>query len=131
MEPDVQEFLGKRDIREEPDALVQEMNNFLEEDIHTGIRDERDRQIAKWGEQAHPDGTGGEYYASMQYLAKETVDRGSPTWADILQEEVWEALSEIEPGKLRVELIQVAAVCVAWIKDLNTRNIDKQEQEEV
>jgi hypothetical protein len=36
-------------------------------------------------------------------------------------EEVREAMAESDPAKLRVELVQVAAVSVAWIEALDRR----------
>jgi len=62
------------------------------------IEMERRRQLRKWGEQNH-NGT---------------------TWATILIEEVGEACKEVNEAvsveRLREELIQVAAVAVAWIE---------------
>jgi hypothetical protein len=60
------------------------------------VQDERRRQDAKWGEQNHPDGT-------------------------IALEEVFEALVETDPAKLRDELLQVAAVAVAWVEAIDRR----------
>ena len=42
----------------------------------------------------------------------------SLTWDFILLEEVYEAISERDNKKLKIELIQVAAVCTAWIESL-------------
>lgn len=86
------------------------------------IADERARQDRKWGEQNHPDGTGGpdaEIVAGM--LKALCQDAGLPdgagdTWLKILAEEVGEAFDETEWPKLRAELVQVAAVVVAWIE---------------
>lgn len=86
---------------------------------------ERQRQLTKFGEQHHPDGTGGPAMrqqadaarAACQYLA----DHGGADWRAILLEEVHEALAESDPAALRTELIQVAAVCAAWVHDLDTR----------
>ncbi|EGJ77721.1 putative NUDIX hydrolase [Streptomyces sp. Tu6071] len=89
------------------------------------IAAERAAQDARWGEQAHPDGTGGpvmraratEARAACQYLA----DNGGPDWRSILLEEVYEALAEEEPARLRAELVQVAAVATAWIEAIDRR----------
>lgn len=59
---------------------------------------ERDRQIAKWGEQHHPD----------QF------------WFLILTEELGEvarALYEGDPAHAYKELVEVAAVAAAWLED--------------
>ena len=87
---------------------------------------ERQAQLAKWGDQRHADGTGAEHYVAMADEAREDVERfvaqhSGPEWALILLEEVYEALAEADPAKLRAELVQVAAVCAAWIVDLNSR----------
>lgn len=83
---------------------------------------ERQAQLAKWGEQRHPDGTGigeaaemAEAYRGLNAMARE------PMWQPILLEEVYEALAESDPAALRAELVQVAAVCAAWISDLDQR----------
>lgn len=89
------------------------------------IRAERARQHALWGEQNHPDGTGGPVMRSeadamrarCQYLAV----NGGPDWRAILLEEVYEALAEDEPAKLRKELVQVAAVATAWVEAIDRR----------
>lgn len=87
------------------------MNRSL---MYTAINDvvgERERQETKWGEQSHPD----------------------VAWATILGEEFGEVCKEalaihyencltIQEGaseRLRAELVQVAAVAVAWIEDID------------
>jgi hypothetical protein len=89
------------------------------------VSDERDRQIAKWGPQTHPDGTG-QKYAWEAEVAKQFADQhaqyGDLSWADILKEEFYEALAESDTDRLTEELIQVAAVAVAWLEDLATRD---------
>lgn len=106
------------------------------------VAEERDRQNAKWGEQNHPDGTGpdsrplrpeqgfnfmqGNVPASLLSDAfKAATDRhaaaGVCTFADILLEEVFEAVAESDPKKLRAELIQVAAVAQQWVEAIDRR----------
>lgn len=86
---------------------------------------ERERQIDKWGPQSHPDGTGGprlmraSEFARILCEAAFADDKG--TWAHILTEEFFEAMAEADPEKLRTELIQVAAVAVAWVEDIDRR----------
>lgn len=86
---------------------------------------ERVRQDAKWGEQNHPDGTGSEFHVDQAENARRTCDlffkKGLGTWAHILREEVFEAFAESDPVKLREELVQVAAVAVAWIEAIDRR----------
>lgn len=88
---------------------------------------ERQRQLAKWGEQHHPDGTGGRFYQERAVAARrncqiaaDSPDMGAQ-WDLILLEEVYEALAEADPAALRTELIQIAAVCAAWVHDLDSR----------
>lgn len=87
------------------------------------VSHERARQDAAWGEQNHPNGTG---VYSMQAAAErsrrvceQNFYNGNGSWADILREEFHEALAEGEPAALRAELIQVAAVAVAWVEKID------------
>lgn len=103
---------------------------------------ERERQNTKWGEQNHPNGTGpkttpmaeivrgpanaivNRHYAfGLMYQAKSATDAhaaaGTVTYADILLEEVFEALAESDPVKLRTELIQCAAVATQWVEAID------------
>jgi hypothetical protein len=93
---------------------------------------ERQRQIAKFGDQHLPDGTGLPIYehAARRYRAQadRNADSGVLAWRDVFLEEVYEALAESEPAKLRVELIQVAAVCAKWVADLDRRARDEAQQ---
>jgi len=85
---------------------------------------ERRRQDGQWGEQNHPDGTGDAYTDDAALARKEcerAADNGDLTWRHILLEEVAEAMAEREPADLRRELIQVAAVAVAWAEALDRR----------
>lgn len=98
--------------------------------ILAAITEERTRQIEKWGVQNHPDGTGYDYeYLSDVHrrLCDGRHKRGDGTWADILLEEVYEALAESGPAKLREELVQVAAVAATWIDCIDRRASDGRE----
>lgn len=94
----------------------------LAEDIDA----ERQRQLAKWGEQSHPDGTAITGDAERANRARHTcqvmAERGMVSWRDILHEEVQEAFAESDPEKLRAELVQSAAVIAAWVLDLDRRS---------
>lgn len=111
--------------------------------VLSDIAAERARQDAKWGEQNHPDGTGPgtateAFGITMPYTrfdfwsfpelcehfrefcqANFAQQRG--TWADVLLEEVFEALAEDDPALLRAELVQVAAVAAAWVEAIDRR----------
>jgi len=86
------------------------------------IAQERENQDRKWGEQNHPNGTG-EDYDDKAAQAKTECDRATwnehLTWDLILLEEVYEALAESDPALLRAELVQVAAVAIAWIEKID------------
>jgi hypothetical protein len=98
------------------------------------VLSERQAQNRKWGEQNHPDGTGpgvkwmsanGSDAADLTVQLRGRCQRrfaaGDGTWLDILLEELAEALAEDEPEKLRTELVQVAAVAVAWVEAIDRR----------
>lgn len=89
------------------------------------VATERKRQHAKWGEQDHPDGTGGTAHGGLSDVYRQECEaafrEGRGTYADILLEEVFEAMEEDDPAKLRAELIQVAAVAVAWVEAIDRR----------
>lgn len=104
------------------------------------VERERTRQDAKWGPQNHP-------YVPIRWLSNgpteiqrmlgiPTTDEArdsceyeadiyrAPTWAHILVEEVSEAIEQAvlhDTSELRKELIQVAAVAVAWVEAIDRR----------
>lgn len=94
----------------------------MTDDTFNAIRAERARQDARWGEQNHPDGTGrpGDYGDAVlaQRACDIAADNGTLTYRHILEEEVAEAFAESDPVRLEAELVQVAAVSVAWIEKL-------------
>lgn len=94
--------------------------------VLAAIAVERRRQIEKWGPQRHPDGTGRMgFRVNREHYTQRNDERetsGAPAvWADILLEEVFEALAETDPAKLAIELVQVAAVAAAWVEDIDAR----------
>jgi hypothetical protein len=93
---------------------------------------ERQRQLARWGDQRHPDLFGDESdraarravfedQARRHRLRNDHAAAGSVDWTGILLEEVHEALAEADPARLRAELVQCAAVIQAWLWDLDNR----------
>jgi hypothetical protein len=92
-----------------------------------GIVMERLRQRAAFPaeERGLPDGTGGAGFENrrdqMRRLCDLASQEGRLTHAHILEEEVAEALAETDPAKLREELVQVAAVAVKWIEEIDRR----------
>lgn len=100
------------------------MSNLYElEDVTA----ELDRQDARFGDQSHlPDGTSNSPFNEQQLSDArarfaEAERLGLLTFAHILEEEYWEAINEIDPAKLRTELIQVAAVALQWVRALDKR----------
>lgn len=94
------------------------------------IAAERDRQDAKFGDQTRlRDRVAVEeleiYRIEADWCRSECqLHHATPegaTWTDILLEEVFEAVAEQDVDKLRAELVQVAAVAVAWIEALDKR----------
>ncbi|NUP16602.1 MAG: hypothetical protein HOZ81_10935 [Streptomyces sp.] len=102
------------------------------------IDTERQAQLAKFGEQHHPDGTGprtaswgslvhaDDAASEARNRCQRAAERGDLTWRHVLNEEVAEAFAESDPAKLRAELIQIAAVCAAWITDIDSRGAQQQ-----
>lgn len=109
---------------------------------------ERARQDAKWGEQNHPDVdrvlTDRQGGCNTRRMAEEygiptarsarsecncATDAGQCTWAHIAVEELCEAVeaaTDAQQGRkpisaLRQELVQLAAVVVAWIEAIDRR----------
>jgi len=66
--------------------------------------------------------------------AREMCDRaeaaGRLTFANVLAEEVGEALCEEDDDKLRAELIQVAQVAVRWIANIDRRKVERDAPEQ-
>lgn len=87
---------------------------------------ERASQDAKWGQQNHKDGTGSASDRQLSKAARSLTDyrakNGTLAWRQILDEEVREAFAESDTDNLREELIQVAAVAVAWVEAIDRRN---------
>jgi hypothetical protein len=101
---------------------------------------ERQAQLAKFGDQHHRDGTGPDRVWSftgpasfVASTAREAVEQlaaegdGYVSWLDIALEEFAEAAAESDPARLRAELVQVAAVCAAWVYDLDRRSATTEE----
>ena len=104
----------------------------------TALLTERTAQDAKWGEQNHPDGTGphtrvlrvglnvdrdtgAELAARLTGSCQTAFSNGEGTWRHVLLEEVGEALAEDDPATLTTELVQTAAVGVAWMGAIERR----------
>lgn len=100
--------------------------NAKTSDVLEEVYLERERQDAKWGEQNHPDYTGISEVDRMaadaaRKMCDEAFKSGVGAWRYILLEEVLEAFAESDPARLRAELIQVAAVAIAWVECIDRR----------
>lgn len=109
---------------------------------------ERQRQDEKWGKQNHPDIESRDiphvtrhFYAHKADLWRQNNEERAKAkttsrcaahcraagphthtaWDGVLLEEVYEALAESDPAKLRAELVQVAAVATAWVEAIDRR----------
>ena len=89
------------------------------------VRDEIERVDAARGDDiATPFGTGADWWHAAE-MAKAECERaearGEASFALALQEEVYEALAESDPDRLRTELVQVAAMALRWIRAIDAR----------
>lgn len=88
---------------------------------------ERTRQDAKWGQQDHPFKREGKRYDVMlgsrqaRYRCDKRFGEKKGSFADILLEEVYEAIDTDSEADARAELVQVAAVAVAAIQAIDRR----------
>lgn len=82
------------------------------------VRAERQAQLEKWGVQRHPHGTGNEGFKLLADQWKAICDAnheaGKDDWLTIAAEEFMEAASETDLRRLFDEVVQNAAVFVAW-----------------
>jgi hypothetical protein len=89
------------------------------------VAGERARQDARWGVSNHPDGTGSFSSTGTARLAttacKIAFGMGFGTWRHIMDEAVAKAFAQTAGGTLRARLIDVAAVAVAWVEDIDRR----------
>lgn len=94
------------------------------------VSDERWRQQQKFGPQHHlrdriAPGELEIYRVEADWCRNECdkhAKEGGASWTDILLEETFEALAESDPKKLRAELVQVAAVAMAWVEAIDRRS---------
>lgn len=94
--------------------------DLLKASTLAALRAERARQQALWGEQNHPDGTGGYFDDTNAKVARAACDLAFRR-RHILEEEVAEAYAETDPERLTSELVQVAAVALAWVEAIQRR----------
>jgi len=94
----------------------------LTDSVLTEIYNERANQDLKWGTQNHPMGASyglRDSCRAVQEACDKAAEEGTLTWMLILDEEVTEASCEVDPARMREELVQVAAVAVAMIEAID------------
>lgn len=113
---------------EDRHAVLSQMGAVL-----TDIADERTRQDERWGKQSHPSfGRPRDLNLanSMEILGKLVCEaaakEGHLAWKHILEEEVQEVNNARTLIDLRKELIQVAAVAVAWVESIDRGDSDEE-----
>jgi hypothetical protein len=103
--------------------------------VYKEILAEEVRQIGIWGEQNHPciGDISPEWVSEhfeipteekAKFLCEEAFRNGEGTYAHIMVEEMSEAVNALNINSRRAELVQLAAVCVSWIKKID-RDIAK------
>ena len=108
--------------------------------LYEAVKLERDRQDSKWGVQSHPSlpegiklGPNSDKNSRLcrslgiptqdqaQRECELRADRGELTWSHIAIEELSEAVCASTEEHRRDELIQLAAVCLAWAEDIDRK----------
>ena len=106
-------------------AAQHHLRRTIDQSMLDRVLIERDRQDKKFGPQQHPDGTGLPGDTEASDIARQECNyafaNGYGTWRAILCEEYAEAMAETDPANLQKELLEVAAVAVAWAGDLESR----------
>ncbi len=131
-----------------PDVAIPSGNTSSLRDVISEVMRERQRQDAKWGEQNHPDfvqvhdlQTGENkgpipipqrfnYYGiptedDAKNDCEDSFKRGKGNWGHILIEEISESFGTTDEAKLEEELIQSAAVIVAWVQCIRRRRANR------
>lgn len=114
--------MSEADVQKHPWAAPLPVGHAETKLVLDEVLAERLRQDQLFGPQSLPNGTGGGAAYRNACQSREVVESakryGSLAWSNLLGEEFWEAMAETDPAKLRAELIQVAAVAVAWAEAL-------------
>jgi hypothetical protein len=100
------------------------MNEHLSVEILGRVLTERRRQCELWGDPNYPNGTAKELWPLLECvrdLVKAKEDLQQQTWVEVAAEEFLEVITETDERKLKVELTQLAAVCVGWIESIEGR----------
>lgn len=121
--------VGAGCIRRIEESVTDPANHTAE--VLAQVATERHRQIELWGDQRFPlkhrndpEGIASPLGRSYAVLAESFKALGKAlgpddSWDRVLLEEVFEALAETDPAKMRTELIQVAAVAVKAVEEID------------
>ncbi len=113
---DVLRACRARSVRGTPEGQIVTgtATNPAREFILDRIRDERNRQLAKWGVQRHAPA---EWISVATEKLGEAAERGNKAAVEPIGDED----PRLQLGEMLRELVQVAAVCVAAFEDLSER----------
>lgn len=116
------------------DAVMYMKQRMLErpperERIYRKIDAERARQNKMWGQQDHVDFDGAvgiwlPKAREAQRLCENAFEEGKGSWGHIFLEEVAEVFEAKTQTHLKEEIVQVMAVCEAWLEAIDRRNVD-------
>lgn len=85
-------------------------------------------QLRMFGPQAYPDGTGGGTLQKAATLSaaqcEHAFEHGHPTWRDVIMEKFYVAIASQNHRDLREGLVELGAIVVAWIEDLDRRELE-------
>lgn len=72
-----------------------------------------------------PDGTGAAAFKALSESARAARYRaeasGDLTWLHLVRDRFWAAMAEPNPARLRAGLAALAADCLAWADNIDTR----------
>lgn len=90
--------------------------------IMDDVQKERARQIAKYGEQDHPNGTSPQFKGladNARNATRKAISESRVTWFHIGKEEFWQAMAESDRAALRARLVKLIAVGIAWVEAID------------
>ena len=102
--------------------------------VWQSVADERQRQVKQWGSDRRlpiGDQSLALVARALEDLARDQMEHGRMSFAAILAEEVGEALRAKTTTRIREELIQVAAVCIAALEEGSSEVLDDEHEPEV
>lgn len=111
----------------DPDHMLEVLRGALTGVVIAQVVDETEAAFDKFGGQwSLLDGTDTDFTPTADLARARTnaaAQEGTLTWRHVLDEEVAEALAEVDPGALAAELVQVAAVAIRWATAIAAREV--------